>query len=101
MGRRFLQRGKCMLKIIICDTIFVFKEPFLRDTQRHNFAVVVGMPFLLQVGVLFVRFKGLFLNVKKNVSVRIRLLNFQTFENSRERNIITRFYELQLPFRKC
>ena len=52
------------------------------------------------ISVRFVRFKGLFLNAKKNVSVRMRWLNFQTSENSGERNIITRIYELLLPFRK-
>ena len=36
--------------------------------------------------------KGLFLNAKKNISVRTRQLNFQTSENYRERNIFTRIY---------
>ena len=76
------------------ETFFNF-----RDTQRENFTIGVGTPFLRYKCPL-VRFKGLFLNAKKNVSVRIRQLNFQTLEKSKEKNIITRIYELPLPFRK-
>ena len=42
-----------------------------RGTQQENFSIGVGTPFV-RLSVLFVRFKGLFLNAKKNASVRIR-----------------------------
>ena len=57
-------------------TVDKFHEPvqysdFIRGTQRQNFPVGVGTSFL-RYNYAFVQFNGLFLNAKKNVSVRIR-----------------------------
>ena len=90
--------------------IFFSYPPSRADKLTYN-AGAPNEKILLQVSEVFlrhkcpfsVRFKGLFLNAKKNVSVWIRSLA-KTFKlqkiliNFRERNIITRIYELLLPF---
>ena len=43
-----------------------------RGTQREKLTIGVGTPFLGYKGPFVVRFKGLFLNAEKNLSVRIR-----------------------------
>ena len=53
----------------IADGIDVVLGSLVRGTQRQNFPVVSRRHFYVII-VLFVQINGLFLNAKKNVSVR-------------------------------